>query len=202
MDDTKTRILSAAMKAVRQYGLEGVRVQNISELAGISPGAMYRYFKSKDELMVACFASVDQQAAEIFEHLKFNPLIMLTDPMGAVRSLWVPYFRFWVAHPDETVFYHRFRDSAAFPKYDKSRDFSYFASFAHMVRAFMHTFPSLRRVNQDLLWLHVLTGTVMYAKYVVEGLLPNTQETEDTVFEFLTLGLSGCLRLESAETRA
>ncbi len=187
------------MKAVRQYGLEGVRVQNISDLAGISPGAMYRYFKSKDELMAACFASVDQQAAAIFEHLKFNPLTMLTDPMGAVRSLWVPYFRFWVAHPDETVFYHRFRDSAAFPQFYKHYDGSHFNTFGGMVRAFMNTFPSLRRVNQDLLWLHVLTSTVMYAKYVVEGVLPNTQETEDTAFQFISVGLSGYLRPEKAK---
>lgn len=105
MDDTKTRILSATMKAVRQYGLEGARVQNISGLAGISPGAMYRYFKSKDELLAACFTYVDQQAAAIFEDLRFNPLAMRTDPMGVVKDLWLPYFRFWVAHPDETVFY-------------------------------------------------------------------------------------------------
>lgn len=43
------------MKAVRQYGLEGVRIQNISELAGLSPGALYRYFESKDQLMLECF---------------------------------------------------------------------------------------------------------------------------------------------------
>ena len=61
---------------------------------------------------------------------------------------------------------------------------------------FMETFPCLRRINQDLLWLHVLTTTVMYAKYVVEGLLPDDQETEDTVFQLLATGLSGYLRLE------
>ena len=27
-------------------------------------------------------------------------------------------------------------------------------------------------MNQDLLWLHILTSTVMYAKYVAEGVLP------------------------------
>ncbi len=43
-----------------------------------------------------------------------DPRIMLTDPMEAVRSLWVPYFRFWLARPDGTVFYHRFRDSACY----------------------------------------------------------------------------------------
>lgn len=114
LDDTRTRIMFATMKAVRQYGLEGVRIQNISDLAEISPGALYRYFGSKDCLIVECFTYVDKQAAAIFEHLKFNPLLMLTDPMKAVKSLWLPYFRFWVTHPDETIFYHRFRDSAFF----------------------------------------------------------------------------------------
>ena len=121
-------------------------------------------------------------------------LAMLTDPMGAVKGLWLPYFRFWTAHPDETVFYHRFRDSSFFPKYDKSRDVAYFGTFIGMVRAFKKVFPSLDQINQDLLWLHVLTSTVMYAKYVVEGVLPNNEETEETVFRLLTTGLSGYLK--------
>ena len=194
LDDTKTRIILAAIKAVRQYGLEGVRIQNVSELAGISSGAIYRHFDGKEQLLAECFTYVDRQAAAIFEHLKFNPLVMLTDPMKAVKGLWLPYFRFWTSHPDETVFYHRFRDSAFFPQYDKSRDVAYFNTFIGMVHAFKKVFPSLDRINQDLLWLHVLTSTVMYAKYVVEGVLPNNQETEDTVFQLLTTGLSGYLK--------
>ena len=199
LDDTKTRIILAAIKAVRQYGLEGVRIQNVSELAGISSGAIYRHFKGKDQLLVECFTYVDKQAAMIFEHLEFNPLVMLTDPMGAVKGLWLPYFRFWTSHPDETVFYHRFRDSTFFPKYDKSRDITYFKTFIGMVRSFKRVFPRLRRINQDLLWLHVLTSTIMYAKYVVEGILPNNQETEDTVFQLLTTGLSSYLQMEESQ---
>ena len=193
LDDTKSRILSAAMKAVRQYGLEGVRIQKISELAGLSPGTLYRYFDGKDQLMLECFTYVDKQAAEIFEHLRFDPQALLTDPMGAVRSLWIPYFRFWVARPDETVFYHRFRDSTFFPAYDRVRDASYFGAFVEMVRSFMLMFPCVREMNQNLLWLHVLTTTVLYAKYVVEGVLPDNEETEETVFQLLATGLSGYL---------
>ena len=194
LDDTKMRIILAAIKAVRQYGLEGVRIQNVSELAGISSGAIYRHFEGKDQLLEECFTYVDKQAAAIFEHLKFNPLLMLTDPVRAVKRLWVPYFRFWTSHPDETVFYHRFRDSAFFPQYDKNRDVAYFKTFIGMVHAFKRVFPGLDRINQDLLWLHVLTSTVMYAKYVVEGTLPNDQETEETVFQLLATGLSGYLK--------
>lgn len=201
MDDTKIRIMSAAMKAVRQYGLEGMRIQNVSDLAGISPGALYRYFESKDQLIIECFTYVDKQAAAIFEHLSFNPLTMLVDPIGAVKKLWLPYFRFWVAHPDETVFYHRFRDSTFFPKYDRNRDVGYFSVFIGMVRLFKEVFPGLDRMNQDLLWLHILTSTVMYAKYVAEGVLPANQETEDTVFQLLTSGLSGYLKPEKAQRK-
>jgi AcrR family transcriptional regulator len=198
LDNTKTRIITAAMKAVRRYGLEGVRIQNISEFAEISPGAIYRYFDSKDQLMVECFTYVDKQAAEIFEDFKLEPPAMITDPVGTVKSLWQPYFRFWVMHPDETVFYHRFRDSAFFPEYDKSRDVSYFETFIDMVHAFKNVFPGLQRINQDLLWLHVLTCTVLYAKYVVEGVLPDNQDTEDTVFQLLTTGLGGYLKREKS----
>ncbi len=188
------RILSAVMKAVRQYGLEGVRVQNVSELAGVSPGALYRYFDGKEQLLLECFIYVDRQAAEIFEYLQVDPQTIRTDPMGAVKRLWLPYFRFWTSHPDETVFYYRFRDSAFFPKYDKTRDFTYFKTFAGMVQDFKRVFPCLDWMNQDLLRLHVLTSTVMYARYVVEGVLPNSQETEDTIFQLLATGLSGYMR--------
>lgn len=194
LDDTRLRIILAAARAVRRYGLEGVRIQHVSKLAGISSGAIYRHFEGKDQLLLECFTYVDKQAAEIFEHLRFDPRVVLTDPMGAVKGLWLPYFRFWTSHPDETVFYHRFRDSTFFPKYDKERDFTYFKTFIGMVDEFKRAFPGLDSINQDLLWLHVLTSTVMYAKYVVEGTLPNNQETEDTVFQLLTTGLSSYLK--------
>jgi len=190
--------MAAAMKAVRQYGLEGVRIQNISKLVELSPGALYRYFASKEELIIACFTHVDRQAAGLFRNLKFDPAAICADPMGAVKALWLPYFRFWTARPDETVFYHRFRDSTFFPIYDKTRDVSYFKDFIETVLAFKAVFPALDQINQDLLWLHVLTTTVLYAKYVVEGVLPNNEETEDTVFRLLTTGLSGYLMAPGA----
>ena len=194
MDDTKTRIIMAAMKCVRQYGLEGVRVQNISEAAGLTQGAMYRYFDSKDDLMVACFTYVDKQAAAIFDHMKISPVVLLKKPTDIIKSLWLPYFRFWTSRPDETVFYHRFRDSAYFPAFEKQRDVSYFERFIGIVHLFKKVFPGLDKMNQDLLWLHVLTTTVMYAKYVVEGVLPNDEETEDAIFQLIMTGLSGYLK--------
>ncbi len=69
LDDMKNRIITAAIKAVRQYGMEGVRIQNVSRPAGISAGSLYRYFDSTDQLLTECFTHINKQAAEIFEHL-------------------------------------------------------------------------------------------------------------------------------------
>lgn len=193
MDNTNERILCAAMRGVRIYGLEGVRIQNIAELAGLTSGALYRHFDSKHLLMQECFVKIDKQVAALFDHVQIDTKTMAADPIGVIKALWLPYFRFWTSRPDETVFYHRFRDSASFPKYIKARDESYFENFIALFRSFREVFPGLNRLNADILWLHLLTSTVMFAKNVVEGVLPNTEATEDAVFQLLIAGLTSYL---------
>jgi len=190
----RDRIIEATYKAVRKYGIDRMRVQHIGSAAGLPPGAMYRYFGSKEELLETCFNAVDKQAAAVFDQADLDPQQIRADPEGAVRALWQPYYRFWIDHPDETLFYHRFRDRVEFPEFDRERDVSYSHSLAGMTRAFQTAWPGLKGMDQSLLRLHILTNTVSYAKYVVEGTLPDTQETEDTVFRLLTAGLSGFFR--------
>lgn len=90
-------------------------------------------------------------------------------------------------------------DSAFFPKYDKICDVTCFNTFIGMAHAFQMVFPKLKQINQDLLWLHILTSTVMYAKYVAEGVLTDDPDTEETIFRLLTVGLSGYPEPEVSE---
>jgi len=155
---------------------------------------MYRYFASKEQLMEACFFYVDKQVARIYDNLSFPLQSLLTDPAKAIQAMWLPYFHFWTGHPDEAIFYFRFRDSARFPAFDKRRDISYFKNFGGLIHLFMEQFPRLRQLNQDLLWNYVLTFTLVFAKYVIEGVLPDNKDTEDNAFQLLVTGLSGYLR--------
>lgn len=198
MEDTRNQIILAAMAAVRQQGLEGVRIQHIAEQAGLSAGAMYRYFESKDALMEACFFYVDRQVAAIFDDIKLNLCDLASNPEQEIKRLWMPYFRFWTSHPDETVFYHRFRDSASFPEFDRNRDVSYFGTFVGMIHIFYQYFTGLEQISPTVLWFHILTVTVLYAKNVVEGVIPNTEETADMIFRLLIRGLQEYLRSEDA----
>lgn len=194
MDDTRNRIMKATCEAVRQYGLDGVRIQNISELAGLSPGALYRYFDSKEVLLEACFVDVDKKVAEFFDRMDIDWEQVRTEPVKAVCMLWRSYFQFWIARPNETVFYNSFRNTPSFRIFDKNRDTSYFHTLAAALERMKSFFPGLQKINQTMFYIHLLGATVMYARYVVEGILPDNEQTEDEILRLLLSGLGGFLR--------
>lgn len=187
----RAAIIKSAMQAVRLHGLEGLRIQHIGEISGFAASNLYSHFSSKEELLQVCFETVDRQIAGIFDQVHVSREQAAQDPEGEIRRLWTIYWRWLVNHPDETVFYHRYRDNARFPEYDKKRDVSYFSSLIQSVNQIDRQLHIYEKISPDVLWLHVLTGTVLYAKYVAEGVLPNTPATEQIVFRLLMGGLRG-----------
>ena len=54
MDDKRQRILEAARKRFRYYGVRKTTMQEIARDASVAVGTLYLYFKDKDDLLVAC----------------------------------------------------------------------------------------------------------------------------------------------------
>jgi len=57
--DPRARILAAAERAFAQHGFHATTMQDVANEAGMSPGNLYRYFRSKDAI-VAGLCSQDQ----------------------------------------------------------------------------------------------------------------------------------------------
>jgi AcrR family transcriptional regulator len=53
VDDKRQRILEAARKRFRYYGVRKTTMQEIAQDAGVAVGTLYLYFKDKDDLLVA-----------------------------------------------------------------------------------------------------------------------------------------------------
>ncbi len=49
----KSEILETARKVINERGIQGATLRAIAEEAGVSTGAIYHYFKSKEEIMYA-----------------------------------------------------------------------------------------------------------------------------------------------------
>jgi TetR/AcrR family fatty acid metabolism transcriptional regulator len=54
MDDKRQRILEAARKRFRHFGVRKTTMQEIASDADVAVGTLYLYFQDKDDLLVAC----------------------------------------------------------------------------------------------------------------------------------------------------
>lgn len=65
--DTKNLILSVALDLFSQKGFEGVSVRDIAKLVGVRESALYKHFKSKQEILDKI---VDKMSLEVHEVYK------------------------------------------------------------------------------------------------------------------------------------
>jgi TetR/AcrR family transcriptional regulator len=57
-DQTRARILEAAVRQFSEQGLAGARTEQIAEAAGVNKALLYYYFKGKEDLYAAALESV------------------------------------------------------------------------------------------------------------------------------------------------
>jgi len=78
--ETRSRIVSAARNLFSSHGFSGTSLDDILTAAGITKGAFYHYFKSKEEI---CLALLDQALIEI---RRFSDQPPTADPLDALRD--------------------------------------------------------------------------------------------------------------------
>jgi AcrR family transcriptional regulator len=64
---TKARIERAALQLFARHGMDGVSIKQIAGACAISDGAMYRHFKSKDDLARIMFETIHQRLLELVQ---------------------------------------------------------------------------------------------------------------------------------------
>ncbi|AEX86456.1 transcriptional regulator [Marinitoga piezophila KA3] len=74
MEDTYEKILKAAYLVFSENGYENASLNKIKETAGVSKGAIYHYFKSKDELFYHVIKSYFEEFVKIFDQYSFDSL--------------------------------------------------------------------------------------------------------------------------------
>lgn len=65
---TETAILNTALSLMRENGFEAVTVRDICKTAGITTGAFYHHFQSKEDLFDKGFAPLDQYMANALKN--------------------------------------------------------------------------------------------------------------------------------------
>ncbi|HEV2550547.1 MAG TPA: TetR/AcrR family transcriptional regulator [Stellaceae bacterium] len=76
--DARTRLLDAALHVIRAQGYAATSVDDICRTAGLTKGAFFHYFKSKEELAVAAAAHFSEMAVRLFGEAPYRTL---ADPL-------------------------------------------------------------------------------------------------------------------------
>ncbi|PAY03900.1 TetR family transcriptional regulator [Bradyrhizobium sp. UFLA03-84] len=108
--DLRRVLIDAAMQLVGEGGPEAVSVREAARRAGVSPGAPFRHFPSRDALMNAVAEEAQRRfRAEIEAALTDAPA---GDPLGRFRCLGIAYLRWAMNNPThfEIISSRRFFD--------------------------------------------------------------------------------------------
>lgn len=85
---TKSALLKAAEGLFMQVGYEGTQVDEIAKASGMSKGALYGHFKSKEELFLAVY---EAKVARSLERLRrqVDGAISPEEKLGAFRNFYI-----------------------------------------------------------------------------------------------------------------
>lgn len=84
-DETRTRILEAALALFRRDGFASTTMRDIAKEAGVALGAAYYYFDSKDALVTAFYVRASQELAPLAEAALAKPKTLEERLRGLLR---------------------------------------------------------------------------------------------------------------------
>jgi AcrR family transcriptional regulator len=76
LETRNAQILGVAVELFARRGLSATRIKDVAELAGISQGLVYHYYKSKEDIFIALIGNAFQSmngALETLEQLRIPP---------------------------------------------------------------------------------------------------------------------------------
>ncbi len=77
--EMKERILSGALKLFTSLGYSNVSTEQIAQECGIGKATLYRYFPSKDALLLSCVESMTAQINAVIESVLDDPTLSPRD---------------------------------------------------------------------------------------------------------------------------
>ena len=72
LPNARDKLLGAAVRLVREKGYNATSVDSLCEVAGVTKGAFFHHFKSKEDLAVAASHFWTKNAAQLFAAAEYN----------------------------------------------------------------------------------------------------------------------------------
>lgn len=109
-DSKKALILNTTLELVTELGLKGTTISQISKHANISPGIIYYYFNSKDEILHTLYSNLESAFVD-----SVNLGAPLAKPiLECYQHMWLNTYNFCISNPNALVFVESYQNSIYF----------------------------------------------------------------------------------------
>jgi AcrR family transcriptional regulator len=163
-EQTREKLFASALALFRKRGFDGASMRDIAKAAGLSLGAAYYYFPSKEAIVLAYYARLQEETATL-ERQQLAKAVALRDRLDVVFSVKLAAVRRdrkilaaltrLVADPDAAV--------SLFARETKSVREASIAGFAAAVQPELAMLPeSARRLLPAALWALYLAILLYY----------------------------------------
>lgn len=105
--DKRAAILEAMLDLIVERGFHGAPMSLLARRSGASPGVIYHYFPSKDDLIRAVYERVKSIKHEVL----FEGYSEKMAPREALLRIWLNAYRFYRTHLKETRFLDQYLNS-------------------------------------------------------------------------------------------
>ena len=203
--DLRRVLVEAALQLVSEGGMEAVSVREAARRAGVSPGAPFRHFPSRDALMQAVAEEAQRRfrieiEAALAEGPSEGPSEGLSDPLGRFRCLGLAYLRWAMRNPSH------FEIISSRRLFDHDRAAAVSSDNAELIELTGRTLADAFAAGQlrpvDLKQVQIAGRALVYgfARMNIDGHFPRwgvaAPEAERTAEAILDLFIAGIARRE------
>jgi AcrR family transcriptional regulator len=197
-EETRRRILAAALRVFREHGFEAATMREIAAAAGVAVGAAYYYFDSKDALVMAFYEQAQEEMAPALEGILAASRTLeqrLRGIIGQKLAYFAPNRKLvsaLTAHIDPE---HSLSPFSAATAPIRDRDLRFFERA--VAESKLHLPGTIRPYLPRLLWLYQM-GLVLYWVY---DRSPGQERTEMLFMKTLKMMLVAIKLAELAPLR-
>ncbi len=99
-ENKKDRIVKAALTVMLEKGVDGLRMVDVADTAGIATGTIYIYYKDKSLLIQDIYREVNRKVANSMLKNQDNNASFIV----SFRLLWRNFLNFCITNPEEHLF--------------------------------------------------------------------------------------------------
>lgn len=189
---TKNNLINATIDLVATHGLEGFSVSLLCDRVGLTKGALYAHYESKEELLYESFLQVNKEIAALFKEHSVPVITSKTKLENYLHDLWLQYFNLMLDNGNKSLFYYAYRESENIERI-LMRNNETIATEMEGFSKLSNTILKLiaKKVPTDYILVHVIDGTGIYVKHILRNHIAREDVNAEQIWTLLYKGIKG-----------